>query len=108
MNGPHDLGGAHGYGEIPIEEEEAVFHSEWESKVFAMSFATFGNFFPVDETRHAAERIPPGKYLSSSYYERWLEALELLVIEHDLVSREEIDRRVLDLAQKNLAQDLTE
>ncbi|MBW4529037.1 MAG: nitrile hydratase subunit beta [Phormidium tanganyikae FI6-MK23] len=94
MNGPHDLGGMHNLGAIPIGVNEPVFHSEWEAKVFAMSFATFRNYFPVDETRHASERMPPGQYLSSSYYERWLYALELLLNEHHLVTKEEIEERL--------------
>lgn len=99
MNGSHDMGGMHGLGPIPIEENEPVFHSEWEAKVFAMSFATFVNFFPVDETRHASERMPPGDYLSSSYYERWLYALEQLLIDHNLVSAAEIEARISQLHQ---------
>ncbi|NER80137.1 MAG: nitrile hydratase subunit beta [Leptolyngbya sp. SIO1D8] len=99
MNGPHDIGGMHGLGPIPIEENEPVFHSEWEAKVFAMSFATFGNFFTVDETRHASELMPPGDYLSSSYYERWLYALERLLTKHNLVSEAEIEARIAQLNQ---------
>jgi hypothetical protein len=99
MNGPHDIGGMHGLGPIPIEPDEPVFHSAWEAKVFAMSFATFCHFFPVDETRHAAERMPPGDYLSSAYYERWLYALELLITEHNLVTPAEIEQRIAELAQ---------
>lgn len=99
MNGPHDMGGMHGMGPIPIEENEPVFHSEWEAKVFAMSFATFINYFPVDETRHASEQMPPGEYLSSRYYERWLYALELLLDKHDLVTKTEIEARITELTQ---------
>lgn len=99
MNGPHDMGGMHNMDPIPIKENEPVFHSEWEAKVFAMSFATFGNYFPVDETRHASERMPPGQYFSSSYYERWLYALELLITEHNLVTKAEIEERMAQLAQ---------
>jgi len=98
MNGPHDMGGMHGMGPIPIEPDEPVFHSEWEAKVFAMSFATFCHFFPVDETRHASERMPPADYLSSAYYERWLYALELLITEHNLVTPAEIEQRITELA----------
>jgi Nitrile hydratase beta subunit len=86
-------------GAIPIVEDEPVFHSEWEAKVFAMSFATFGNYFPVDETRHASERMPPAQYLSASYYERWLFALELLITEHNLVTSAEIEQRIAQFAQ---------
>jgi len=99
MNGPHDMGGMHNMGPIPIVEDEPVFHSEWEAKVFAMSFATFGNYFPVDETRHASERMPPARYLSASYYERWLYALELLITEHQLVTKAEIEERIAQLIQ---------
>lgn len=99
MNGPHDMGGMHNLGAVPIEENEPVFHSEWEAKVFAMSFATFGNYFPVDETRYAVERMPPGHYFSASYYERWLYALELLVTEHNLVTEAEIEERIAQFTQ---------
>ncbi|MEO1396135.1 MAG: hypothetical protein AAFV90_24820 [Cyanobacteria bacterium J06634_5] len=99
MNGPHDMGGMQSMGPIPIEENEPVFHSDWEAKVFAMSFATFGNFFTVDETRHASERMPPGEYLSSSYYERWLYALELLIAEHNLLTPAEIETKIAQLTQ---------
>jgi hypothetical protein len=91
------MGGMHGLGPIPIEADEPVFHTAWEAKVFAMSFATFVHFFPVDETRHASERMPPGEYFSSQYYERWLYALELLLNEHHLVSPEEITQRMAEL-----------
>lgn len=101
MNGPHDIGGMQSMGPIPIVEDETVFHSEWEAKVFAMSFATFGNFFTVDETRHASERMPPGEYLSASYYERWLYALELLMVEHNLLSPTEIESKIVQLTQTN-------
>ncbi|XGV95740.1 MAG: hypothetical protein ACAF41_23735 [Leptolyngbya sp. BL-A-14] len=64
-----------------------------------MSFATFANYFPVDETRHASELMPPGQYLSSAYYERWLYALERLLTEHNLVTQTEIEERVTQLSQ---------
>lgn len=99
MNGPHDLGGMHNMGQIPIEDDEPVFHSKWEARVFAMSFATFGNFFPVDETRHASERMPPSAYLGSQYYERWLYALELLLTEHSLLTVAEIEQRLDSISQ---------
>jgi len=34
-----------------------------------------------DELRDAIERLPPLQYLAASYWERWLGALELLVVE---------------------------
>ena len=37
--------------------------------------------FNLDEFRDAIERIPPEDYLATSYYERWLRAMEMLVAE---------------------------
>lgn len=100
MNGIHDMGGMHGMRPLRIEENEPVFHADWEKRVFAMCFATFGNYFPVDETRHAIERIDPATYLQSSYYERWLLGLEILLFEYQLISSEELADRMSQLAKE--------
>ncbi|RPH59831.1 MAG: nitrile hydratase subunit beta, partial [Burkholderiales bacterium] len=36
MNGPHDLGGMHGFGPVRPESGEPVFHAEWERRAFAL------------------------------------------------------------------------
>ncbi len=70
MNGVHDMGGMHGFGRIQREQNEPVFHHPWEGRVYAMHMATpvsiLGGF------RYAIERMAPAYYLSSSYYEKWL------------------------------------
>ena len=99
MNGIHDLGGMHGMGALDVELNEPVFHAEWERRMFAVMLACFaGGHFVVDEFRHAIERMDPAAYVSTSYYEHWLIVLERQLIESDLVSRDEIDARVAELA----------
>jgi nitrile hydratase len=44
----------------------------------------------MDEFRHAIERIPPARYLTSSYYERWLQAAETLLVERGIVTDAEL------------------
>jgi nitrile hydratase len=44
----------------------------------------------IDEFRHAIERIPPARYLASSYYERWLAAAETLLVERGVATRDEL------------------
>lgn len=92
MNGIHDLGGMHGFGPVVPEAHEPVFHHDWEKRVFGLVLTAMGSGrFNVDEFRHAIERIPPARYLASSYYERWLEALETLLREKGtLTSRAEL------------------
>ena len=92
MNGIHDMGGMHGFGPVVREHDEPVFHAEWERRTFALRLAVGARrFFNGDEHRHAIERMPPAQYLAASYYERWLYALEDLLIEKGVVERTEID-----------------
>jgi nitrile hydratase len=42
--------------------------------------------YSVDEFRDAIERIPPQEYLGLSYYERWLRAIETVLVEKDLLA----------------------
>ena len=39
MDGIHDMGGMDGFGPIPIERDEPVFHAPWEGRVYAMNTA---------------------------------------------------------------------
>jgi nitrile hydratase len=85
-----------GFGPIHRETDEPVFHEPWESRVFAM-FITGMGLPPVtgfDAARHGMERLDPVMYLTSSYYERWLAAMESRLTETGTLSREEIEARV--------------
>ncbi|HVA80878.1 MAG TPA: nitrile hydratase subunit beta [Candidatus Binataceae bacterium] len=95
MNGIHDLGGMDGFGPVPRGAEAYVaFHSAWEARVFALTnLALARSGANVDEFRHAIERIAPARYLASGYYQRWLEAVETLLIEKGILTRSEIDLR---------------
>lgn len=81
MNGVHDMGGMHGFGPLEIEHNEPVFHHPWEGVVRAMMARTNGRYYNLDEFRHAIERMPAHEYLRASYYERWLHAVETLLLE---------------------------
>lgn len=90
MNGIHDMGGMTCFGPVVPEENEPVFHSDWERRVFALNLAGTAFFGPVDRVRHAIERLEPAFYLSASYYEKWLAAIELLAREFGVLDDEEI------------------
>jgi nitrile hydratase len=86
------MGGMHGFGSVAREHDEPVFHAEFERRTFALALATMGSRrFNVDEYRRTIERMPPAQYLAASYYEKWLYALEHLLIEKGVVARHEID-----------------
>src|ERR1700733_5545427 len=90
MNGVHDMGGMDGFGPIPIEKNEPVFHAAWEGRMYAIAMSLAREFRNTDEFRHAIERIPASVYLDSSYYERWLNAMMTLLVEKHKVSRDEL------------------
>lgn len=81
MNGIHDLGGMTCFGPVEAEPDEPVFHSDWERRVFAINVAAGAAVGSLDYRRHGIERMPPDVYVRSSYYEKWLARMELLVAE---------------------------
>ncbi len=84
------MGGMHGFGPVSAERDEPLFHAPWEASVLAMQLRTRGRYYHLDEFRHAIERMPPARYLDASYYERWLTALETVLVENGVVTREEL------------------
>jgi len=93
VNGPHDLGGLHGFGPIDPEPEaeEPCFHAAWERRAFAVTLAmgALGRW-SIDAARHARERQHPIDYLANSYYETWIAGLETLLVEQGIVTPEEL------------------
>jgi nitrile hydratase len=91
VNGIHDLGGMHGMGELPFEANEPVFHEEWEKKVFGLVIlVTTAGLYTSDESRYATEQIPALRYLASPYYLHWLDAMERVLLEKGVASRQEL------------------
>lgn len=100
MNSIHDLGGMHGLGPILREDNEPVFHEDWERRMFGVMIACFaGGNYNVDEFRHGIERMDPADYLRTSYYEHWLHTVETNLIERGVITRKELDDRIAKLAK---------
>jgi nitrile hydratase beta subunit len=91
MNGAHDCGGMMGYGPVTPEKNEPVFHSQWEARMFALMSA-IGDVggWTLDDDRAACESMHPGAYIATSYYEHWLNGIEILLEAHGLATPEEI------------------
>lgn len=94
MDGIHDLGGMQGFGRVDHSPAEPVFRERWEAAARALLIVVAG---AVDasggEFRHSIERMAPGHYLTSSYYEHWLTAAATLAVEHGLVGHGELEAR---------------
>jgi nitrile hydratase subunit beta len=91
VNGVHDVGGMHGFGPIPREENEPVFHAEWERRMYGIARLLMNaRLFNLDEYRHALERIPPPIYLGAKYYEKWAIGAVGLLLEKGILKPAEL------------------
>lgn len=82
------MGGQTGFGPVPVADDGQFFHADWEARVYAIIRALQRRGVinaAFDELRDAIERIPPDRYLTMSYYERWLRAAEMLLAEKGLL-----------------------
>ena len=84
------MGGMTGFGPVHREDDEPVFHANWERRVLALCNAAMGYVGPPDRLRHAIERMGAVEYLTTSYYEHWLAALEMLLQELGYATAEEL------------------
>ena len=87
VGGVHDMGGVRGYGPVEPEENEPVFHDEWEGRVFGLVVSIQGGF-----KRSNLESLDPEQYLAG-YYPRLMGALERGLIERGVLSPEELEAR---------------
>jgi nitrile hydratase len=96
---PQDLGGRRGFGSVPIETDEPVFHAPWEASVIAGILATIaGGLYNVDQFREGIDEIEPLSYLQLGYYGRWLHTLEVNCVRSGVFSPEELEQRIDELA----------
>lgn len=91
MNSIHDLGGMSGMGPLPFEENEPVFHSDWERKVFGVNMVMImTGLYVADEERYAMEQIPAARWLNTSYYTKWIDGFEQILMSKGIATLEEL------------------
>lgn len=89
---PHQLGGVDDFARpVPGIDDATRFHEGWEARIFGLwRIVTDRRLFTVDHFRHAIERLDPSEYHQLGYFERWLAAVEQLVVEHGHVTADEL------------------
>ena len=108
MDGVHDMGGMHGFGKVEPEQNEPVFHADWEGRTLAITRAMgYTGIWTIDQTRAGIEELPPNVYLSSSYYRKWELRLEKLVVALGLAGADELQAGHALRAGKALKRKLT-
>ena len=100
MTRVHDRGGWPGAGPIERGEHELSWWEKRTDALMRLLWSPARRFIRVDEMRRAIESMEPGHYEKASYYERWLHALETLLVEKGILTREEIERKVKELDKR--------
>jgi nitrile hydratase subunit beta len=91
MDGVHDMGGMHGFGKVEPEQDEPVFHEDWEARTQALYRAmSYAGVWCIDAARFAREQLPPAVYLASSYYRKWELGMEKQLAELGLAGPDEL------------------
>ena len=94
VDGIHDLGGMQGFGAVAHSPAESAFPDRWQATARALMEVVAGAVEASGgEFRHSIERMDPGHYLTSSYYEHWLTGAATLAVEHGLVTHAELEAR---------------
>ncbi|MBB6380380.1 nitrile hydratase [Pseudonocardia eucalypti] len=88
MSRIHDVGGMEGFGAVDPYDDGEAFHADWEARVYALQAALLRRgVYRLDEFRDAIERLEPSVYLQTSYYARWLAAIEDLLDRKGVLER---------------------
>jgi nitrile hydratase len=83
-----------GFGRVDHSPAEPAFPHRWQAVARALLLVVAGAVEASGgEFRHSIERMEPGHYLTSSYYEHWLTAAATLAVEHGLMTRTELEAR---------------
>ncbi|GHD89325.1 SH3-like domain-containing protein [Streptomyces naganishii] len=88
----NDVGGTVGFGAVDTADDPAPFHADWEARVVGLFNALRAEgLFNTNEFRDAIESMPPAEYLTTSYYERWFEAIRALLERKGVIEPGELD-----------------
>ena len=97
MTRVHDLGGSSG-GLIDKSQHEI---EDWERLADAINVALgMKGLQTTDEHRRAIESLSPEHYTKLSYYERWIAATEMLLVEKGILTRDEINERSAEIERR--------
>ncbi|MGI3169121.1 nitrile hydratase subunit beta [Pseudooceanicola sp. C21-150M6] len=94
MNGIHDLGGAQGFGPIPIATGDKEFRDleDWEKRVTALNWSPITSGSTIDWFRHVIERMVPKDYLNFSYFQKWCTADLVIMLEAGTITLDDVMR----------------
>ena len=93
----HDMGGQDS-GPVAGDEHEYAF---WEKRVDAlMVIASRKGLFTVDQLRRVLEEMGENAFETMSYYERWIFAVNRVLVETGVYSTEELAAKLSEVRER--------
>lgn len=96
MRATHDVGGLEA-GPIDQSEHRLSLSERRIDAMMQLLFASGRKIFNIDEMRRAIESLPRDVYERYNYYERWVMAMEALLIEKGVLSADEIAAKLVEV-----------
>jgi hypothetical protein len=59
--------------------------------------------FKIDAMRRVIEDYGQQEYDRTTYYEKWIRAIRNLLVEQEVISADEVDRRMAEVAERHRA-----
>jgi hypothetical protein len=92
-----NVGGMLGFGAVDPSDSHRPFEWVWEARVWALNAVVPSRFgHSTDEKRDRGEQLSAAQHLGLGYYERWLERLELMLVEDGVLVPGELDAAVAE------------
>ena len=93
----HDVGGLD-FGPVDRHEHDPAL---WEKRTDAMLILLVGakkSAFKIDAMRRVIEDYGQQEYDATTYYQKWIRAIRNLLIEQEIVTEAELDRKFAQVA----------
>ena len=96
MRAIHDVGGLEA-GPIDQSEHRLSLSERRIDAMMQLLFASGRKIFNIDEMRRAIESLPKDVYERYNYYERWVMAMEALLVDKGVLSADEIAAKLAEV-----------
>ena len=95
----HDMAGQPA-GQVDSSEHPKTEFDKRANALLGLLMHPKTNAIYVDEMRRVIEDLGDEAYTSLSYYERWIEAARVLLVERGVLTEEEIAQRVIKIQEE--------
>jgi hypothetical protein len=92
----HDVGGL-AFGPIDREEHDLALWEKRTDAILRLLVTPGKRAFTVDGMRRVIEDYGQQEYDRTTYYEKWIRAVRNLVVEQEVLTREEVEARMAEV-----------